>query len=364
MYRKQLLLTALIVFLIPPVLSSAEVYDRTGWQAPLSTLFHNVSGTVTIVDANTLLVEDFNYDGGGPAVYFYLGADNTDGSFNSGLGIGPLLTGTTYTNDTLLVDLPGTQTLDGYTAISVWCADFNVNFGSGTFGSVVQYDVTFDAAWSTETHTNFPPTPHFSPLIGGTHDGSVNFWQLGANASAGIEAMAELGQTTPLSSEIQPAILAGSAYNVILGGGINPSPGSVSQTFNMHSAHPRVTLVSMIAPSPDWFVGVSNLALFENGQWHREVVVDLRPYDAGTDSGPDFTSANADTNPADPITQITGFPFTGDPPLGTFTFKLVCPNPPPGDINGDCRVDLVDFATLAGNWLLDCTLTPGDPECL
>ncbi len=363
MNRKLFLFNALVVLLILP-LTFADVYDRTGWQAPLSTLFHNVSGTVTIVDANTLLVEDFNYDGGGPAVYFYLGADNTQSSFNSGLGIGPLLTGTVFTNDTLLVDLPGAQTLDGYTAISVWCEDFDVNFGSGTFGSVVQYEVTFDATWSVGTHTNFPPNPHFSPLIGGTHDASVNFWQVGANASNGIESMAETGATSTLSSEVQAAILSGVAYTIISGGGIGLSPDSVTTTFDIHSAHPRVTLVSMIAPSPDWFVGVSDLPLFEDGQWHREVVVDLWPYDAGTDSGVNFTSANADTNPADPITLIGGFPFTGDPPLGTFTFKLVCPNPPPGDINGDCRVDLVDFATLAGNWLLDCTLTPADPECL
>lgn len=359
-------LRVIIVFCFLAIAASgvADVYERAGWQAQFSTLFHNVSGTVTIVDANTLLVEDFNYDGGGPAVYFYLGADNSSASFNSGLGIGPLLTGTTFTNDTLVVDLPGTQTLDGYNAISVWCEDFNVNFGSGTFGSVVQYEVTFDATWSAQTHTNFPPGPHFSSLVGGTHDGTVAFWQVGGLASAGIEAMAELGATGTLSSEVDAKILTGQAYNVILGGGISPSPGSVSQTFAMHSAHPLVTLVSMIAPSPDWFVGVADFPLYENGQWNREVVVDLWPYDAGTDSGTDFTSADADTNPADPIAQIIGYPFENDPPLGTFTFRLVCPNPPPGDVNADCRVDLADFAMLAGNWLLDCTLTPMYPECL
>ena len=39
--------------------------------------------------------------------------------------------------------------------------------------------------------------------------------------------------------------------------------------------HPLVTLVTMVAPSPDWFVGVSAMALFENGQWipTREVLL-------------------------------------------------------------------------------------------
>jgi hypothetical protein len=343
---------------------TAAVYERAGWQAPLSTLFHDVSGTVTIVDANTLLVGNFNYDGTAPAVYLYLAEENTNPSIQNGLATVYFPTGTVHTNETFYVDLPGTETLDGYNAVSVWCQEFHVNFGSGLFGSVVQYEVTFDAAWSMATHTNFPANAHFSDLVGGTHDGSVTFWQVGGSASAGMEEMAELGGTSTLSSEVNAKITTGQAYNVILGGGINPSPGSVSQTFEMHSAHPLVTLVSMIAPSPDWFVGVSDLPLFENGQWLSEVVVDLWPYDAGTDSGTDFTSANADTNPADPIALITGYPFENDPPLGTFTFQLVCPNPPAGDVNGDCRVDLADFAQFAGNWMLDCTLTPMHPECL
>ena len=37
--------------------------SRTGWQAELSTDFHDVSGTVTIVDDNTIQLNNFNYDG-------------------------------------------------------------------------------------------------------------------------------------------------------------------------------------------------------------------------------------------------------------------------------------------------------------
>ena len=35
-----------------------------------------------------------------------------------------------------------------------------------------------------------------------------------------------------------------------------------------------------------------------------------------------------------------------------------------GDINGDCKVNLEDFALLASNWLLDCKATPNDPGCV
>ena len=113
--------------------AAAGGYPRAGAQAELSTSAHNVSGTATIIDSNTIQVTHFNYDGGGPAVYFYLGTNDTQQAFVDGISIGGLLTGTAYSNDTVTVSLPAGQTLDGYNALSVWCVDFAANFGSGTF---------------------------------------------------------------------------------------------------------------------------------------------------------------------------------------------------------------------------------------
>lgn len=35
-----------------------------------------------------------------------------------------------------------------------------------------------------------------------------------------------------------------------------------------------------------------------------------------------------------------------------------------GDMDGDCKVDFIDFAIMAQNWLIDCRLTPENPECV
>ena len=35
-----------------------------------------------------------------------------------------------------------------------------------------------------------------------------------------------------------------------------------------------------------------------------------------------------------------------------------------GDVNRDCRTDLVDIALVAQGWLIDCDITPGNPECI
>ena len=79
----------------------------------------------------------------------------------------------------------------------------------------------------------------------------------------------------------------------------------------------------MVAPSPDWFVGVSGLQMIENGDSADEIVVVLRPHDAGTDSGTTYRSVNQATVPPVPISLITGPPFivgSSVPAVGTFTF--------------------------------------------
>lgn len=194
-----------------------------------------------------------------------------------------------------------------------------------------EYELTFDATWSAATHpVDFPPNPHFSGLIGGTHDASISFWELGGIASTGIEKMAELGSKSPLDAEIGAAIPAGLADQLISGSGISPSPGATSVQFTASQDFPRLTLVSMIAPSPDWFVGVSGLALFDGVHWVESQTVQLFPHDAGTDSGTSYASADSDTDPQDPIALITTLPAGNGVPLGTFTLtRLDAPDPVP-----------------------------------
>lgn len=185
-----------------------------------------------------------------------------------------------------------------------------------------RYVVTFTATWSAATHA-VPADPHFSPLVGGTHNASVTFWREGAVASDGIKDMAERGRTSPLDAEVQAAISAGTAQHILRGDGIG-SPGSTSFQFEISAGFPLVSLVTMVAPSPDWFVGVSALSLFDGSTWVDERTVPLVPWDAGTDSGDTFTSADRATIPRMPIFRILTPPLgngTAAAPLGTFTFR-------------------------------------------
>lgn len=193
--------------------------------------------------------------------------------------------------------------------------------------ATASYVVTFDATWTRRTHpTEAPDNPHFSRLIGGTHDARVAFWTPGALASRGIEDMAEIGATTPLDLEVESAIAAGTAEFLLRGDSIPRNPGRSSLAFSISQGHSRVTLVSMVAPSPDWFVGVAGLDLFAGGRWADEIVIPLEPWDAGTDDGRTFESRNREAIPHRPISLITTSPLAPDgtaAPLGTFTFKRV-----------------------------------------
>ena len=188
-----------------------------------------------------------------------------------------------------------------------------------------QYQLTFEATWSQATHpTDFPPNPHFSGLIGASHGPAVRLWEEGGTATPGIKNMAETGAKSPLDGEIDSLINDGSACVIISGGGINPSPGVVTVELTVSQDCPVVSAVSMIAPSPDWFVGVSGLSLYENGAWIEHKVVELLPYDAGTDSGSSYTSPDEPTDSPEAIRRIEVEPLLIDGSvlsLGTFTFS-------------------------------------------
>jgi len=117
----------------------AELQDECGSTDPrigamglLSNLAHEVSGAVTIIDDCTLEVTGFNYDGGGPEVYFYAALDG-DYLSEDAFVLGEKLSGQRLTDSTIQLKLPENRTLADVNSLSVWCVDFRVNFGEAFF---------------------------------------------------------------------------------------------------------------------------------------------------------------------------------------------------------------------------------------
>ncbi len=115
-------------------------------------------------------------------------------------------------------------------------------------------------------------------------------------------------------------------------GEIGHSATTTQSTFEIEVDDPNVTLISMVAPSPDWFVGVSDLSLRNGEFWVQALTVDLHPYDAGTENGSSFSLNNLATDPQEPIALIDGSPFVGSPLIGRLHFTLLTPQVTPAPL--------------------------------
>lgn len=189
------------------------------------------------------------------------------------------------------------------------------------------YRITFEATWSATTHANFPGGAHFSPLIGLAHRDATHVFQPGQLASLGVKNMAELGNNTVLRAEINALRSNNIALSLLDGYRSTASPGSLSDTLRLSAAHPLATVLTMIAPSPDWFLALEGENLLVNGQWAAYRTVPARAYDAGTDSGLTFTALNQPTSPAEPIRPLLLPPASGTatdgPVLGNWHLERI-----------------------------------------
>ncbi len=175
-----------------------------------------------------------------------------------------------------------------------------------TAADSAMYRVTLRNHWTAAAFsTRFPSGAHLTGIVGATHSAGVDFWALGALASTGIKDMAERGRKTPLLDEVANAITAGTAEYALSGDGVALGGPEVSLHFNVSTRFPRVTLVSMLGPSPDWFTGVGGVSLLREEKWLRRLEMPLRVYDAGTDDGTTFGSANAVSSPATPVQSLS-----------------------------------------------------------
>jgi len=187
----------------------------------------------------------------------------------------------------------------------------------------VSYRVTVSSTWTSTSHpATLPSNSHFSPSVVVAHAQQGDLFAVGTSASAGIERMAETGSTGTLIDELagNDAVTQSGVGFSIFGAGDN-----VFQVLSTQDAD-LVSVVTMLAPSPDWFVGVAGADLFVDGAWTERLVLDLGAYDAGTDSGSGFRSPNSDTEPSQPISGPRDSAFAdaaAEARFGTVTIERV-----------------------------------------
>jgi len=200
------------------------------------------------------------------------------------------------------------------------------------------YELTFDALWSAADHpTNFPAgvwpevpsAAHYSPIIGASHAEAMTIWSMDSQAIEGVENVAETGDRSVLEAMIDgsPNVLSKILHPA---GFASPDVTVGPISFEVNDENPLVSFVTMVAPSPDWFTGVTRLDLRDGDGYVSSLSVDLFAYDAGTEDGMMFSTDNPDTDPQGVISMADQAAlFGGSAPIGRATFTLV-PEPSAG----------------------------------
>ncbi|WP_051238694.1 T9SS type A sorting domain-containing protein [Gaetbulibacter saemankumensis] len=191
--------------------------------------------------------------------------------------------------------------------------------------SSASYTISLSTTWNATDHSSIPPNAHWSALVGATHKNTHTFFNIGQLATLGIKNVAELGSNTAFNNEVNSAIANNKANAYI---NVEGKTGALAtftiENLQVSEEYPSLTLVSMIAPSPDWFIGINSENLRSennniNNGWKETYTKDVFAYDAGTDDGTDYTSNNLASDPPIEITKIKDYPIN-DYKMGTITF--------------------------------------------
>ena len=181
----------------------------------------------------------------------------------------------------------------------------------------VRYQVTFTPTWTAASHPlEYPKAgvltgPHFSGVIGATHGSDWTLFKEGNLPSKGLEKLSEEGKHSPLDDEIRMAVRSGRAGEIFETDAIKDFSKPVTANVTVDDKNPMVSLVAMIAPSPDWFAG-ADVNLMEGGQWAEAREIEVYAWDSGGDSGTTYEASDADNSIKQPTMLNGSAHFTND----------------------------------------------------
>ena len=157
-----------------------------------------------------------------------------------------------------------------------------------TTGSAAQWDVKI---------TNLTNGNHFTPVLMTGLDSATHLFKVGAAASTALELMAECGDTSQL---IDTGPAGALDEDTKTGAGVIAPGGTTTLVLdNSMSGNTHLSLVSMILPTNDAFVGLESMEVPAAAGTYTYY---LNAYDAGTEANNEIPATTAcDTN-------VSGYP--------------------------------------------------------
>jgi len=193
------------------------------------------------------------------------------------------------------------ETIPEYVKLFSVASDQDSSSGSAS------YDCIFTNLWTKSRHpSNYPNDAHWSPPVVVSHDLGYSIFKEGWASTEGLESVAETGSTKKILDEIADA--GDAVFDKKVGSGMDGKQFTASQKImnvGLDNSHPYLSMVTMVAPSPDWFTGLNDFDMrdTDSGNWLQEVTLDLFPWDSGTDSGTSYNSPNGNSNES--VYQLT-----------------------------------------------------------
>ncbi len=146
--------------------------------------------------------------------------------------------------------------------------------------------------------TNLTNAIYFTPLLVAAHNSSTHLFMEGSAASTNLQAMAEGGDISGLSTDVQA--LAGNVVENPAGGFLNPG---VSTSFSLtnNSSNTHLSITAMLLPTNDGFVGANSIEIPTTPGTYT---YHLNAYDAGTEANNEVINGGGTPGvlgiPADP----------------------------------------------------------------
>ncbi|MGF1841909.1 spondin domain-containing protein [Vibrio clamense] len=144
--------------------------------------------------------------------------------------------------------------------------------------------VSTQAADLDITLTNATKGIYFTPILVAAHDSTISLFKTGESASAELEAMAEGGDISGLSSAVTNA--GGVVEENPASGILNPG---VSASVSIDTgSHQYLSLGAMLLPTNDGFVGLDSWKIPTEPGTYK---VSLNGYDAGTEANDELSAS-------------------------------------------------------------------------
>lgn len=157
--------------------------------------------------------------------------------------------------------------------------------------------------------TNLTEGIHFTPLLVAAHDDQTHLFQEGDMASGALQAMAEGGDLSGLTAQLDAA---GALYATDPAGGLLAPGDTATAMLDVRSAdQAHISVVGMLLPTNDGFVGLEGQMIPHGYGVHTYY---LNAYDAGTEGNDEIVNGGGAPGtpgiPADP-TGYGGMDATG-----------------------------------------------------